>query len=368
MPAAWLGLDWHDGEFECPTMTLLTPPPTPIPSAQPKRPALLLLATGGTIAGFSTDPQRTGRYEPGALTAQALVQAVPALTTLARVICEQPYAIGSEHLRSSHWMQLVRRVRQAHEDDQITGIVITHGTDTLEESALVLDLLCPRRLPVVLTGAMRPAGALSADGPMNLLCAARTAIDPRARGAGTLVVMNDRVLAPDRVWKTHTSRVDAFAARETGVLASIQDGQAHWHGDPIARAHERPSLFEALPHLPETLPRVDLVSAHVDMDAALIDWLVSQGSRALVVAGIGHGTFANALQQALVRAVNAGCLVVRASRVPEGGVWPGCGQDDASMGTLAAGPCTPHKARTAVSLALAAGWGAERIQALLLAL
>lgn len=331
-------------------------------------PSLLLIATGGTIAGHSDDPTRTGRYAANALSAEALLQAVPGLSDLAQVVCEQPYSIGSEHLRSTHWMTLARRVRQAQATDRVTGIVITHGTDTLEETALVLDLLCPRHTPIVLTGAMRPAGTLSADGPMNLLCAAQTALDPRAQGSGTLVVMNERVLPPNRAWKTHTSRIDAFDAREASALAHLQDGQARWQTDPAALARGRPSLVDDLPDLPDALPRVDLVSAHVDMRVELIDWLVSQGSRALVIAGTGHGTLADPVAQAVRRAVRAGCLVVRASRVPQGGVWPGCGLDDPSLGTLAAGLCTPHKARAVVSLALAAGWDAARIQTLLLAL
>jgi L-asparaginase len=339
------------------------------PDRLPMRlPTLLLIATGGTIAGHSDDPARTGHYAAGVLGAQALLQAVPGLSDLAQVICEQPYSIGSEHLRSAHWMRLARRVRQAQTDESITGIVITHGTDTLEETALVLDLLCPRQRPVVLTGAMRPGGALSGDGPMNLLCAVHTALDPRAQGAGTLVVMNERVLPPNRVWKTHTSRIDAFAAREAAALAHLQDAKARWQADASLLARGRPSLVDAIPHLPDGLPRVDLVSVHVDMEAGLIDWLVAQGSRAMVIAGTGHGTLADPVQQAIGRAVRGGCLVVRASRVPEGGVWPGCGQDDHALGTLAAGLCTPHKARTAVSLGLAAGWEAQRIQALLLAL
>jgi L-asparaginase len=332
------------------------------------RPRLLLIATGGTIASQAADEASTGLYRPASVSAQALLAAVPALSELAEIEVEQPFAIGSEHLTSRHWMQLASRVRTAQDRSDLTGIVVTHGTDTLEETALVLDLLCERRLPVVMTGAMRPASALSADGPMNLLAAIHTALDAGARQAGVMIVMNDRVLAPDRARKSHTSRVDAFDSREAQALADLHDARPQWHGPASSRAQARPSLAQALARLPEALPRVDLLATHVDLDPRLIDWLLAQGTRGLVLAGTGHGTFAEPVQQAVRKAVQAGCIVVRASRVPEGPVRLRAGLDDADLGTLAAGYCTPHKARTILSLALAAGACANEIQRLLLAL
>lgn len=332
------------------------------------RPRLLLIATGGTIASEADDAAHTGLYRAASVGAEALLAAIPGLRERADVEFEQPYAIGSEHLTSRHWMQLVARVRTAQQRSDLAGIVITHGTDTLDETALVLDLLCERRLPVVLTGAMRPASALSADGPMNLLAAAHTALDPGARQAGVMIVMNDRVLPPDRAWKTHTGRVDAFDTREAQALADLHDARPHWHGPAALRARSRVSLAHALTRLPETLPRVDLLASHVDLDPQLIDWLIAQGLRGLVMAGTGHGTLAEPVQHAIGRAIAAGCIVVRASRVPNGPVRPRAGLDDAELGTLAAGYCTPHKARTILSLALAAGYESEAIQDLLLAL
>ncbi|MEI7446753.1 MAG: asparaginase domain-containing protein, partial [Burkholderiales bacterium] len=156
-------------------------------------PRLLLIATGGTIAGAAPSADRTQGYVPGALPVSALVDAVPALRELARVEAEQPFSIGSQHMTAAHHLALVARVRAAQADPDLAGIVITHGTDTMEETALLLDLCCPRRLPVVLTGAMRPATAIGADGPMNLYAAAVTAVDAASRGAGAVVLMNDQV-------------------------------------------------------------------------------------------------------------------------------------------------------------------------------
>jgi L-asparaginase len=330
-----------------------------------ERPRLLLLATGGTIAGTAASPSRTQGYVPAALPVSALLDAVPALSALARVEAEQPYSIGSQHLTGWHWLALAARLRQAAADPALAGAVVTHGTDTLEETAVVLDLLVDRRLPIVLTGAMRPATALGADGPMNLYAAAATAIDPSARGAGAMVVMNDQVLAPDRAQKAHTSRTDAFVARDGAALAAIVDGRPAWRTPAAEAASRRPTLAARLATLPAALPRVDLVATHVDADPEMVGWLRGRGARGLVVAGTGHGTLADPMRDALARAAADGCLVVRASRVPGGPVLRGAGVDDVAHGFVAAGWVSPHKARAIASLAIAAGLGRDAVQALL---
>lgn len=151
------------------------------------KPRLLLLATGGTIAGQGSSAARTQAYVPAALAVSDLIASVPGLDELAHIQAEQPYSIGSQHLQSSHWLTLSARVGQALRDPAIDGVVITHGTDTLEETALFLDLTCPRTKPITLTGAMRPATALGADGPMNLYAAAAVAADPGAAGGGVML-------------------------------------------------------------------------------------------------------------------------------------------------------------------------------------
>jgi L-asparaginase len=329
------------------------------------RPRLLLIATGGTIAGAAASADRTQGYVPGALPASALLDAVPALRGLAEVSTEQPYSIGSQHLSSAHWLALIARVRAAAADGAFAGAVITHGTDTLEETALLLDLACDRGMPVVLTGAMRPATALGADGPMNLFAAAATAIDPAARGAGAVVLMNDQVHAPDRAAKAHTSRTDAFVARDGAPLAEIVDGRPRWRVPPAEAAARRPSLAAALGRLPDALPRVDVIAQHVDADPAIVDWMVSRGARGLVLAGTGHGTMPDPMRDALSRAAAAGVLVVRASRLPAGPVNRGAGVDDDRWGFVPAGWLSAHKARLVVALALAAGLDRDGLRALI---
>jgi len=327
------------------------------------RPRVLLIATGGTIAGMATAGARTLGYAAAALPVAALLETVPGLADLAELSAEQPYAIGSQHLESGHWLRLAARVHQAADDPGIDGIVITHGTDTLEETALWLDLACPRDTPVVLTGAMRPASALSADGPMNLHAAVTVAADPASRGAGTVVAFNDQVFGPDRVAKFHTARVDAFAARDAAPLGLVLDGRCRWRVPPAEAAGRRPTLAARLRPLPSALPRVDLVAQQVDADPDLVGWLRLRGARGLVVAGTGHGSLSRPMQEALARAAAEGCRIVRASRLPGGPVVRGAGVDDDALGFVAAGFVSPHKARLVTSAAIAAGLGPEALQA-----
>jgi L-asparaginase len=327
-------------------------------------PRLLLIATGGTIAGAAPSASRTQGYVPGALPASALLDAVPALARIAHIEAEQPYSIGSHHLTTGHWLELAARLRAVASDPSIDGVVIAHGTDTMEETALFLDMTCPRGKPVVLTGAMRPATAISADGPMNLYAAACVAADPASRGAGTVVLMNDQVFGPDRAAKMHTSRVDAFTARDGAPLAMLLDGRTAWRLPAEEAAARRPSLVDRLAPLPAALPRVDLIAQHVDSDAGIVAWLVGRGARGLVIAGTGHGTLSMPMQEALAEAAAAGCLVVRASRVASGPVLRDAGVEDSVRGFVAAGFVPPHKARLVASLALAAGLDRNATQAL----
>lgn len=328
-------------------------------------PRLLLLATGGTIAGTAASATRTQGYQPGALPVERLIGAVPALGSVADIMAEQPFATGSQHMGTRHWLQLAQRIRQVADDADIDGIVITHGTDTLEETALFLDLVCSRTRPIVLTGAMRPATALSADGPMNLFAAVRVAADPNARGAGALVLMNDQVMAPHQACKAHTSRTDAFVARDGAPLAQLLDSEVVWRTNGTRAAAERPSLVDHFARLPTSLPRVDLLAQQVDMDTDIVDWLMQRGSRAIVVAGTGHGSLSLPLEEALHRAAEVGCVVVRASRVAGGPVRRNASVDDDARGFIAAGFLSPHKARLVTALALAAGLGRDAIQDLL---
>lgn len=316
---------------------------------------LALITTGGTIAGAGS-PER---YTAGALDAAALFAAVPPLATLADWQIEQAFALDSRDFTPAHWLQLAARVQAHLADPDIAGIVITHGTDTLEETACALQLLLPRNKPVVLTAAMRPATALSADGPANLCDAARLALDARAAAHGVLVVANGEIIRARDFLKQHTHAPAGLAAAAgraaLGQIASVPL-------PPPAAAVQPPLLLAA----DSALPRVDILHGHAGAGPELIEACCTMGSRALVLALAGHGSVPQNWLPALREARRQGCLIVRASRIAAGGVWPQHNADDVGEGWLAAGLSSPVQARVILSLALAAGCSREAIQALLL--
>ena len=334
---------------------------------------ILLIGTGGTIAGSSPadDPSR---YQAGAIGIEQLIGATDGLAERFTLLGEQPFSIGSQHFGSQHWLALARRIRDAAREATVDGVVITHGTDTLEETAFALDLLCPRDNALVLTGAMRPATAVSADGPGNLRSACLVAAEPAAAGRGALVVFADRAWPAQSVGKRHTLACDAFDGGEREAQATIAAGRVHWRlGRAAARAaaRERPSFASMVDLNADSLPPAALVWQHVDADPAIIDWHCRRKVRAIVLAATGGGTMPAAMRKALARAVQQGCLVVRASRVANGPVIRDNEVDprdrDSALGFIAAGILAPLKARILVQCCVAAGLDTndlDRIQAL----
>lgn len=334
---------------------------------------LLLLGTGGTIAGASPEGD-PGRYRAGALSIGDLIAGAPGLAEGFAITSEQPFSIGSQHITSRHWLQLARRIHAAASDPGIAGVAIAHGTDTMEETAFALDLLCPRDKGLVLTGAMRPATALAADGPVNLRAACRVAVDPAAAGRGALVVFSDQAWAACHVRKHQTLACDAFDGGEREAQATISGGDVHWRlarGAATDAARRRPSFVASIDLNVDSLPAVALVWQHVDADPAVIDWQVDRGVRGIVLAATGAGTMPAPVRAALARAVGRGCLVVRSTRVPHGPVIRDNEIDpaerDSSLGFIAAGRLGPLKARILIQCSLAAGLGPAdlpRIQAM----
>ena len=334
---------------------------------------ILLIGTGGTIAGASPadDP---GRYQPGAIGIEQLIANAPGLAGRFAITSEQPFSIGSQHFTGGHWLALARRIRQAAKESAIDAVAITHGTDTLEETAFALDLLCPRDKALVLTGSMRPATAPSADGPGNLRAACLVAGDPAAAGRGALVVFADRVWPAQSVGKRHTLACDAFDGGEREAQATIAGGRVHWRlGRAAARAaaRERPSFASMIAADTGSLPPVALVWQHVDADPALVDWHCRRKVRGIILAATGAGTMPAPMRKALARAARQGCLVVRASRVANGPVIRDNELDDrerdSTLGFIAAGNLAPLKARILIQCCLAAGLDhddLERVQAL----
>ncbi|MGI4814038.1 MAG: type II asparaginase [Janthinobacterium lividum] len=331
-----------------------------VPLSAAVLPRLALLATGGTIAGAGTDPAATARYRAGAIGIDRLLAAVPALAELAVIEAEQLVNIDSKDMSEAVWLALAKRANELLARADIDGLVITHGTDTLEETAYWLHLTLNSDKPVVLTAAMRPATALSADGPANLFDAVVLAASPSAIGRGVLVTLGHRIHSARDIAKVNTYALDALASPETGVLGWVQDRSVRFERAALRR-HTRQSEFaRRFAGLPggqsvDVLPEVALVVSHALASRRLVDALVAAGVPGIVVAGTGNGSIHSAIQQALVDAVAQGVAVVRASRTGAGPVLQGAAAADDIYGFVASGSLNAYKARILLTLALLSG-------------
>jgi L-asparaginase len=318
---------------------------SPDPSTLPH---VRLLATGGTIAGVQTNASHRG-YTAAAFSAEALIAAVPQLAELAGIEVEQVTAIGSQDMEESTWCKLALRSQAALDAPDISGVVITHGTDTMEETAFFLNLVVHAEKPIVLVGAMRPATAISADGPMNLYNAVAVAAHPDARGRGVLVVANDEIHFAREVSKTNTTQVGTFRSTHRGLAGLVNAGRLHLYGPPVRR-HTRVSEFSVTSHT--TLPRVDIVYCHAGMGRELIDAAVRAGAGGLVIAGVGDGNLNQAALAAATGAAKDGVAVVRSSRTGGGVVERNIEIDDDAAGFIAGDELNPQKARVLLMLGL----------------
>jgi L-asparaginase len=309
-------------------------------------PHVHVIATGGTIA----------HTPDGLLTGDALLAALPGLERVARVTVEQFLNVGSSQITPEHWLGLALRIAGLlREQPELAGIVVTHGTDTLEETAFFLHLTVADPRPVVVTGAMRPARAPGADGPANLLAAIRVAADAAARGRPVLAVVGDEIHAAPAVAKAHTTRPDAFVSTFGGILGSADADGVAWHAPPAAGA-----LRGAFPPAPAAvLPRVDVVYAYAGADGNAVGAAAAAGARGLVVAAVGRGNLPAALREAVARFAAEGGVVALASRTQAGRVPA----EAAGVGgrVVAAGELNPQKARVLLMLALAADRSAARV-------
>jgi len=285
------------------------------PSGPGTRPRIVVLGTGGTIAGTATgDPTLPG-YTAGVLRVDALLEGIPSLSRLAQIHAEQVANLDSKDMEVAVWTRLAERVAHWLAQPEIAACVITHGTDTLEETAYFLQLVQRSHKPVVLTAAMRPATALDADGPQNLLDAVRVAVQPQALGLGVVCVLHGRVHAARDVTKVSTHRMDAFTSGERGPLGEVDgDSLRLWR-----RPDTEPGAPFAIPPA-DAWPRVEIVLSHASADGALVRCLVANSAlqpalSGLVVAGTGGGTVHQRLQEALQWAEEQGVRVAIASRV-----------------------------------------------------
>ncbi len=308
---------------------------------------VVILGTGGTIAGVAA-PGSFG-YTAGRIDIDEVINAVPGIETLAHIRGEQVSNVASQDMSFAIMMELSRRINELLASKDIVGIVVTHGTDTMEETAYFLNLTIKSKKPVVITGAMRPATAISADGPLNLYNAVAVAADPEAAGRGVLVVMNDRIHGAHSLTKTNTTSVETFLSPINGPVGTVIYGLANYFRYPF-RKHTFVSEFGVKESM--SLPRVDIFHACADMSDDLIDCSVEKGARGIVIAGHGNGNINRYCLGAARRAVARGVVVVRSSSVSSGSVGRNIEVDDDSDHFIVADDLNPVKSRILLMLAL----------------
>jgi len=327
-------------------------------AAGAKLPNVVVLATGGTIAGAAASDVQAG-YTSGQVGVEQLLAAVPQAKKLANLRGEQISNIGSQDMNDEVWLKLARRINELTAMPDVAGIVITHGTDTIEESAYFLNLVVKSKKPVVLTAAMRPSTALSADGPLNFYNAVAVAANKDAVGRGVLVVINDWIHGASSLTKTSTTAIQTFMSPLRGLIGTVAYGEAEWYRGPVGKntADSDFSLDKVT-----TLPRVDIIMAHENMDGALIDAAAAAGAKGIVIAGVGNGNMTETALKALAAQAKKGIVCVRSSRVTTGNVGRNVEVDDDKLGLVASLDLNPQKSRVLLRLALTRTTDVKQIQ------
>jgi L-asparaginase len=334
------------------TATLLTVLVSSVSWAQPAKPIVYVLSTGGTIAGAGSSSTDLSNYKPGSILGEQLVKAVPQIAQIADVRVEQIVNVNSSDISIENWLTLAKRIHAIlKETPAVSGFVITSGTNTLEETAYFLNLTIRSDKPVVLVGSMRPSTAMSADGPLNLLNAVRTAIAPDARGKGALIVLNDEINAARDTTKTNTLRVETFKAPELGLLGYIDEDKVSFYRATTKR-HTANSEFDVTAL--STLPKVSILYSYIEPDASLIQSAIKSGAKGIVFAGTGNGAL-SVFEETVLKEVTAmpaatRPALVRSSRVGNGRVIATAEYD--AMGIVPSDTLTPQKARILLMLAL----------------
>jgi L-asparaginase len=316
----------------------------PLAKQQPL-PNIAILGTGGTIASGASSSTQLTRYKVDR-TVDQLVAAVPGIDAIARLSGEQVFNVGSGNITDQQLLQLARRVNTVLASSDVDGVVITHGTDTLEETAYFLNLTVKNAKPIVIVGAMRPATAMSADGPLNLYNAVLLAGSPEARGKGVLVMMNDRILSAREATKSNADAVDAFKSAEQGALGAVVGGKPYFYQAPMRR-HTTVSEFDVSKLT--RLPRVDILYEHQGASAELYSALADLGTKGIVVAAFGRGGLSAISARAAAEVNRRQVIVVRSSRVGSGTVPH---SPTLSVGTVTGDSLNPQKARILLMLAL----------------
>lgn len=331
-----------------PASALLTTATCLAQAPAPKLPTLILIGTGGTIAGAGGSSAHASAYALAMLPVDGIVAAVPEIHQVANVRVEQIFQIGSESFNNERLLQLTQRVSGLLKSDDVDGVVILHGTDTIEETSYFLNLTLKSAKPTVLVGSMRPGTALSADGALNLYNAVVVAASQEASGKGTLVVMNDEIHGARDVTKANSLKVEALRSLY-GPLGMVVESQVRFYRAPI-RPHTLQTDFDI--DRIRNLPEVHVVYAHSNMNRVPYDAYVAAGTKAIIHAGFGDGSIPDYLH-AVLRDVRAkGVFIVRATRTGGGAVVRNGQSNDDENDYIVVDDQNPAKARLLMALAL----------------
>lgn len=339
-----------------PLSALMLTQPVFAQSGPGQLPQVVVLATGGTIAGTGASETQTAAYKPGVLTGDALIRSVPSLEKIARVSGEQVSNVGSDNITNDILLKLAKRVNALLAQPDVAGVVITHGTDTLEETAYFLNLVVKSDKPVVVTGAMRPSTAISADGPSNILQSVKLAATSEAQGRGVMIVLSDRIVAARYGTKTNANTLDSFQGRDAGYLGTLVD-QMPYFETAVTKKHTTATPFDV--SRLDALPEVAIVMHYQSDSGFMYDAAAASGVKGIIAAGVGAGSTSLRSIPSIKKAIERGIVVVRSSRtgsgfVPEDPAYPG----------LVADSLNPQKARILLMLALTVTSDPARIQAM----
>jgi len=320
---------------------------------------VVILATGGTIAGSAETNAQAG-YSSGEVGVDVLINAVPELKQIANVTGEQISNIGSQDMNEGVWLKLAKRINELVKKDDVDGIVITHGTDTMEETAFFLNLTVKcKKKPIVLTGSMRPSTALSADGPLNIYNAVAVAADKDAADRGVLVVANDKILSGRDIMKTSATDVETFKSPGFGLIGTVHYAVIKYYRKSVA-LHTYQSEFST--DGVKKLPKVNIIYMHAGATGELIDDAVENGAKGIVIAGVGNGNMTADAVKSLAAAVKKGVVCVRSSRVLTGFIGRNVELDDDALGFIASYQLNPQKSRVLLEVALLKTKDAKVIQ------
>ena len=311
-------------------------------------PNVYILATGGTIAGTGTSTTGSS-YTAGQVAINELISAVPEIKLIANVTGEQIVKIGSQDMMDDVWLKLANYLNVLLNRKDIDGVVITHGTDTMEETAFFLNLTVKSDKPVVLTGAMRPATSLSADGPLNLYNAVVTAAAPQSWKQGVMIVMNGSILGAHGATKMNTTDVQAFQSPNSGPLGYVFNGKVHFN-QSTAKLHTTQSVFDIKDIT--TLPKIGIIYSYSNVEPEAVQVMLDNGYKGIIHAGVGNGNIHKNIFPSLIAAREKGILVVRSSRVPTGPTTQDAEVDDNAYQFIASQELNPQKARILLMLAL----------------